>query len=173
MRGTRRFARRVPRSRCARVALAQALTLFAVPAQARDIKGRIYVNEQGINAQLSGYGGDAVAYADWVTSDPRFAGTRVSVYDAPGHSFPRLTLRYKANLVQLEGGTQHLDLSTPEARAHALSPQEWRDKLQQRATGQGPPFLLDVRNGYEWDTGRFEVRVCCMHACLLPLHTAV
>ena len=116
------------------------------------------MNEQGINAQLSGYGGDAVAYADWVTSDPRFAGTRVSVYDAPGHSFPRLTLRYKANLVQLEGGTQHLDLSTPEARAHALSPQEWRDKLQQRATGQGPPFLLDVRNGYEWDTGRFEAR---------------
>ena len=86
-------------------------------AQARDIKGRIYVNEQGINAQLSGYGNDAVAYADWVTSDERFAGTRVSVYDAPAHSFPRLTLRYKANLVQLEGGTQHLDLSTPEARA--------------------------------------------------------
>jgi len=28
--------------------------------------------------------------------------------------------------VQLEGGTRHLDLSTPEARAHALSPQEWR-----------------------------------------------
>ena len=24
--------------------------------------------------------------------------------------------------------------------------------------GKGPPFLLDVRNGYEWDTGRFEVR---------------
>ena len=95
-------------------------------AQARDIKGRIYVNEQGINAQLSGYGNDAVAYADWVTSDERFAGTRVSVYDAPAHSFPRLTLRYKANLVQLEGGTQHLDLSTPEARAHALTPQEWK-----------------------------------------------
>jgi predicted sulfurtransferase len=94
--------------------------------QARDIKGRIYVNEQGINAQLSGYGNDAVAYAEWVTSDPRFEGTRVSVYDAPAHSFPRLTLRYKANLVQLEGGTRHLDLSTPEARAHALSPQEWR-----------------------------------------------
>ena len=162
-------------------------------AQARDIKGRIYVNEQGINAQLSGYGGDAVAYADWVTSDPRFAGTRVSVYDAPGHSFPRLTLRYKANLVQLEGGTQHLDLSSPEARAHALTPQEWRvrtraapsgcgkveraadcaplvsaeqEKLQERAAGQGPPFLLDVRNGYEWDTGRFEARAAAPGALL-------
>jgi len=31
-------------------------------------------------------------------------------------------------------------------------------KLQERAVGKGPPFLLDVRNGYEWDTGRFEVR---------------
>ena len=93
-----------------------------------------------------------------MTSDARFAGTRVSVYDAPGHSFPRLTLRYKANLVQLAGGTRHLDLSTPEARAHALSPTEWREKLQDRAAGKGPPFLLDVRNGYEWDTGRFEAR---------------
>ena len=33
-----------------------------------------------------------------------------------------------------------------------------QDKLQDRAVGKGPPFLLDVRNGYEWDTGRFEVR---------------
>ena len=31
-------------------------------------------------------------------------------------------------------------------------------KLQERAAGKGPPFLLDVRNGYEWDTGRFEAR---------------
>ena len=158
MRGTRRFARCAPPRESPRSTLAAADTLFWLWAQARDIKGRIYVNEQGINAQLSGYGGDAVAYADWVTSDPRFAGTRVSVYDAPGHSFPRLTLRYKANLVQLEGGTRHLDLSSPEARAHALTPQQWRDKLQERAAGQGPPFLLDVRNGYEWDTGRFEAR---------------
>jgi predicted sulfurtransferase len=89
------------------------------------------------------------------------------VYDAPGHAFPRLTLRYKSNLVQLEGGTQHLELSTPEARAHALTPQQWREKLRARNGADGEdsaaapaqrPFLLDVRNGYEWDTGRFEAR---------------
>jgi hypothetical protein len=175
---------------------------WCCPPQARDIKGRIYVNEQGVNAQLSGAGDDAVAYAEWVTADPRFAGTRVSVYEAPGHAFPRLTLRYKANLVQLAGGTQHLELSTPAARAHELTPEQWRvrrarcaagsvqctlalnssrsaqchaacarpdatpartldalqEKLRERAAGNGPPVLLDVRNAYEWEVGRFQVR---------------
>jgi predicted sulfurtransferase len=135
-----------------------------------------------VNAQLSGAGDDALAYAEWVTADPRFAGTRVSVYDAPGHAFPRLTLRYKSNLVQLEGGTQHLELSTPESRAHVLTPQQWREKLKARSAAAGDaaaprPFLLDVRNGYEWDTGRFEARRCfacgalpCALPCALFAH---
>lgn len=46
--------------------------------QARDIKGRIYMNEQGINAQLSGSGDAAIEYANFVIArDPRFEGTRV------------------------------------------------------------------------------------------------
>ena len=78
----------------------------------------------------------------------------MSLYPAQAHGFPRLTLRYKASLVQLEGGTQHLDLGRPEARAQHLSPQQWRAALQGRAGGAGG-VLLDVRNGYEWDAGRF------------------
>lgn len=124
--------------------------------QARDIRSRIYINEQGINAQLSGKGDDAVEYAKWVTSDPRFTGTRVSVYDSPEHGFPKLRLRYKANLVQLNGGTQHLDLTEPDKRANHLSPDQWKAKLEEREAGAGPPVLLDVRNTYEWDAGRFR-----------------
>lgn len=126
-------------------------------AQARDIRGRIYINEQGINAQLSGGGESAVEYAEWVKSDERFKAVRFSVYDAPGHSFPRLTLRYKANLVQLAGGTAHLGVLDPHSRAQAVPPAEWHRLLQRRADGgAATPVLLDVRNGYEWDAGRFQ-----------------
>jgi predicted sulfurtransferase len=122
-------------------------------SQRHDIKGRIYINEQGINAQLSGGGNDALAYAQWVTEgDARFQGTRVSVYDSPtGHAFPRLTLRYKSGLVQLTGGTLHLPVLDPSARATKLKPEEWHSALNASAK----PVVIDVRNGYEWDAGRF------------------
>ena len=165
MRNTRPSARCAPSLQLTR-GLGHTLTLCFSPrllthfaprprVQRHDIKGRIYINEQGINAQLSGYGNDALAYAQWVTEeDPRFRGTRVSVYDSPtGHAFPRLTLRYKSGLVQLTGGTLHLPVLDPGARATKLKPEEWHAKLG--GTSGAKPVVLDVRNGYEWDAGRF------------------
>ena len=85
--------------------------------------------------------------------DPRFKGTRVSVYDSPtGHAFPRLTLRYKSGLVQLTGGTLHLPVLDPSARAVKLKPEEWHAALNDASA---KPVVIDVRNGYEWDAGRF------------------
>ena len=37
-----------------------------------DIKGRIYISKQGINAQFSGPASDAVSYAQWVEAQPEF-----------------------------------------------------------------------------------------------------
>ncbi|RLN19850.1 rhodanese-like domain-containing protein 8, chloroplastic [Panicum miliaceum] len=69
--------------------------------QGRDIHGRIYLNEQGINAQYSGPRKDAAAYADWVKKDHRFRDMLVQTSPAlTGHAFPRLKLRYKPSLVQ-------------------------------------------------------------------------
>jgi predicted sulfurtransferase len=122
-----------------------------------DLRGRIYVNEQGINAQMSGKGRDGEEYAKWVESDARFAGMRISVYPMEEQAHPRLALRYKPNLVQLEGGTNHLPLTNPEARAKPLTPEEWHENLKKvSAGGEDAPLLLDVRNGYEWDVGHFR-----------------
>ena len=85
--------------------------------QSRDCKGRIYINKQGINAQLSGNGNDAVEYAEFVTSDKRFTDCKWSVFPVAEHQFPRLSLRFKPNLVSFEGGTQHLPLTDPAQRA--------------------------------------------------------
>lgn len=122
-----------------------------------DLRGRIYVNEQGINAQMSGRGRDGEEYARWVESDPRFAGMRISVYPIGEQAHPRLALRYKPNLVQLEGGTNHLPLTDPNARAKPLTPEEWHENLLKvNAGAEDAPLLLDVRNGYEWDVGHFR-----------------
>ena len=122
-----------------------------------ELRGRIYINEQGINAQMSGRGREGEAYAKWVESDARFSGMRISVYPMEEQAHPRLALRYKPNLVQLEGGTNHLPLTDREARAKPLSPKEWHENLIKANAGEADaPLLLDVRNGYEWDVGHFR-----------------
>jgi len=122
-----------------------------------ELRGRIYINEQGINAQMSGRKREGEAYARWVESDPRFSGMRISVYPSDAQAHPRLALRYKPNLVQLEGGTDHLPLTDRTARAKPLSPKEWHDNLiKVNENAEDAPLLLDVRNGYEWDVGHFR-----------------
>uniref|UniRef100_A0A2P2JIM8 tRNA uridine(34) hydroxylase N-terminal domain-containing protein n=1 Tax=Rhizophora mucronata TaxID=61149 RepID=A0A2P2JIM8_RHIMU len=67
----------------------------------RDIHGRIYLNEQGINAQYSGPFSDVLAYVEWVKEDSRFSDILVQISSSlNGHAFPRLKLRYKPSLVQ-------------------------------------------------------------------------
>ncbi|KAF4394225.1 hypothetical protein F8388_005859 [Cannabis sativa] len=96
-----------------------------------DIRGRIYVNEQGINAQYSGPSKDALAYVEWLKDDDRFSDILVQVSPAlNGHAFPKLRLRYKPSLVQFEGGDAHLPLLDPSMRATPLEPSEWRKKLE-------------------------------------------
>ncbi|KAK4426991.1 Rhodanese-like domain-containing protein 8, chloroplastic [Sesamum alatum] len=132
--------------------------------QGRDIHGRIYVNEQGINAQYSGPSKDALAYVEWLKEDHRFSDILVQISPAvSGHAFPKLKLRYKPSLVQLEEGISHLPLLDPSMRATPLTPSEWRSKLEavnkidnSLNTVKTNCILLDVRNGYEWDVGHFQ-----------------
>ncbi|KAL5815934.1 hypothetical protein ACOSQ3_024312 [Xanthoceras sorbifolium] len=130
-----------------------------------NIHGRVYLNEQGINAQYSGPSKDALAYVEWLREDERFSDVLVQMSPARnGHAFPKLKLRYKPSLVQLEGGISHLPLLDPSMRATPLSPSEWRKKLEavkkidesSNSNLNTDCILLDVRNGYEWDIGHFH-----------------
>lgn len=122
-----------------------------------ELRGRIYINQQGINAQMSGKGTDGERYARWVESRPHFNGMRISVYPTHEQAHPKLSLRYKPQLVQLEGGTAHLPVHDPSRRGIPLNPSQWHDMLGD-VIDEKPdaPVLLDVRNGYEWDVGHFR-----------------
>ncbi|OMO96907.1 hypothetical protein CCACVL1_04746 [Corchorus capsularis] len=130
-----------------------------------NIHGRIYINEQGINAQYSGPSEDAFAYIEWLKKDEKFSDILIQTSPAlNGHAFPKLKLRYKPSLVQFEGGVSHLPLLDPVMRATALAPSEWRKRLEAVNNNDQPSnsnpssdfILLDVRNGYEWDVGHFQ-----------------
>ncbi|RZC14216.1 Rhodanese-like domain-containing protein 8, chloroplastic [Glycine soja] len=121
-----------------------------------DINGRLYLNEQGINAQYSGPSKDAMTYVNWLRKDNRFSDILVQISPSEkGHTFPTLKLRYKPSLVQFEGGMSHLSLLDPSMRAIPLSPSEWRDRLESinktdltaKDNSNRNYILLDVRNG--------------------------
>ena len=122
-----------------------------------ELRGRIYINQQGINAQMSGRGTDGEKYAKWVERRKHFNGMRISIYPVDEQAHPNLRLRYKPQIVQLEGGTAHLPVHDPEKRGTPLNPDEWHEKLGDVLAGaDDAPLLLDVRNGYEWDVGHFQ-----------------
>lgn len=105
---------------------------------------------------------DALSYVEWLKGNHRFFDILAQTSSAlNGHAFPRLKLRYKPSLVQIEGGTSHLSLLEPSMRATPLAPSEWRKRLEVHSHKEDSVIdkkivLLDVRNGYEWDIGHFQ-----------------
>ncbi|XP_030454816.1 rhodanese-like domain-containing protein 8, chloroplastic isoform X2 [Syzygium oleosum] len=129
-----------------------------------DIHGRIYLNEQGINAQYSGPLADARSYLEWLREDDRFSDILIQISPAlSGHAFPKLKVQFKP-LVQVDGGIAHLPLLNPTMRATPLEPSEWKKRVEalsrsrDASTGNmdSDCIILDLRNGYEWDIGHFR-----------------
>jgi UPF0176 protein len=112
----------------------------------RDVTCRIYLSEEGINGSLSAPEEDAVAYMDWMRSKPAFAGISFKIQDYHEHVFPKLTVKYRRQLVALDA-SPNMDLTAPH-----LSPKEWREMLED----EEEKLLIDVRNEYEWRVGHFE-----------------
>ncbi|KAF8014612.1 hypothetical protein BT93_H0430 [Corymbia citriodora subsp. variegata] len=129
-----------------------------------DIHGRIYLNEQGINAQYSGPLADARSYFEWLREDDRFSDILVQISPAlSGHAFPKLKVQFKP-LVQVDGGIAHLPLLNPSMRATPLEPSEWNKRVEALSRScdafsgnvNSDCIILDLRNGYEWDIGHFH-----------------
>lgn len=110
----------------------------------RDVSGRIYLSEEGINGQMSGAKQDAEAFMSWLKQD--FPTVVFKIHEVPENIFPRMTVKYRKQLVAIDAP---YDLSK---RGEYLSPQEWKQKLE----SDNPPLLIDVRNDYEWKIGHFE-----------------
>lgn len=53
------------------------------------------------------------------------------------HMFPKLRLKVKLNLVQLNGGISALPITLPTARATPLDPTEWRQQISEALAADG------------------------------------
>jgi UPF0176 protein len=113
----------------------------------RDLKARIYISEEGINGQMSAHVSCAQEYMDWLKSDSRFSTVSFKIHLAEEHAFPKATIKYRAQLVAVDCP---VDLGN---RGEHVLPDVWDKMLESK---DDDTLVLDVRNAYEWEVGRFK-----------------
>jgi UPF0176 protein len=113
----------------------------------KDAKGRIYINEEGINGQMSIHEQDAESYVEWLRQHEAFQEMEFKVHVAEEHAFAKMTVKYRKQLAALDIAVD-LNKTGEHVPAH-----EWQQMLEAQ---DQDTILIDVRNDYEWKVGRFE-----------------
>lgn len=115
------------------------------------LKGRILIAGEGINGTLAGPAGAIDAYVVALKQDARFADIEIKVSGGDAGTFPRLVVKVRPEIVTLNAGDIHPD------RDNQLPPAEWKRMME----NDPDAVVLDVRNRFESDAGRFENAVVC------------
>ena len=113
----------------------------------KDAKGRIYINEQGINGQMSIHEKDAESYIEWVNSHESFKDVEFKAHVSEEHAFAKMTIKHRKQLAALD---VKVDLNRT---GKHIPPKQWKEMLDSQ---DEDTILIDVRNDYEWKVGRFE-----------------
>lgn len=115
------------------------------------LKGRVLIAAEGINGTLAGPLHAIDKYAAALRSDARFADVVFKVSHGDERTFPKLVVKARKEIVTLGAGELQAE------QHNQLSPAEWKRMLEQ----DEDVVLLDVRNRYESDAGRFEGALVC------------
>ncbi|MFT4416748.1 rhodanese-related sulfurtransferase [Fredinandcohnia humi] len=112
------------------------------------LKGRILVANEGINGTVSGTIEQTNIYMETMKKDPLFEGIVFKIDEADGHTFRKMHVRPRPELVNL---SLEDDINPLELTGKYLEPKEFFEQMQQEDT-----IVLDARNTYEFDLGHFR-----------------
>jgi UPF0176 protein len=118
-----------------------------------EVLGRIYVAEEGINAQISVPAERFDQLKELIYSCPAMNGIRLNVaIEDDGKSFFKLTVKVRHKIV-----ADGLDDSSfdPSKRGKHLSAEEFNQLTEDPNT-----IVIDMRNHYESEVGHFENAIC-------------
>jgi UPF0176 protein len=116
-----------------------------------DLKGRILIASEGINATLAGPAGAVDRYVTALKTDARFSDIEIKTSAGDAGTFPKLVVKIRSEIVTLNAGS-----ITPD-KHNQLSPAEWKQMMEENPDA----VPLDIRNRFESDAGRFENAVVC------------
>ncbi|MEO6536630.1 MAG: rhodanese-related sulfurtransferase [Candidatus Paceibacterota bacterium] len=114
------------------------------------LTGRAIIATEGINATFEGKTTDTEAFAKEFLALPTFADVSIKRSEGTGASFPKLSVKVRDEIVATKFPSEAAD---PRVRtAPRITPDELRTKFE-----RGEDFVVvDMRNGYEYDSGHFE-----------------
>ncbi len=119
-----------------------------------ELRGRILVAREGINGTLSGRTEDTQRYREWMQAQPASSAITFKADPADGHAFRKLAIKARREIVTL-GLPSEEDLDPNETTGRYLSPQEFYDAMQ-----DPDAVILDARNDYESELGKFRNAIC-------------
>ena len=114
-----------------------------------NLLGRILIAREGLNGTVSGLAADTDAYMDWIGQHPVFKDTEFKIDPAPAHTFLKLHVRVKNEIVNL--GVEDLDPSSK--LDNYVEPAEFLEVLK---NGGEDVVVLDARSNYEHRVGKFK-----------------
>jgi UPF0176 protein len=115
--------------------------------QAHDIKGRVWISHEGINATVSGTVENIEAFKNEIRSYPEFADIWFKEDKHNGHAFRKIHVRLKREIVNSSFGEVNLSKT-----GKYLKPEELNEFYE-----SGKEFLIiDARNEYESVIGKFK-----------------
>ncbi len=115
------------------------------------LKGRVLIATEGVNGTLAGATAAVNQYIAALHEDPRFGDVAVKVSAGDRNTFPKLVVKVRPEIVTLGAGPLE-----PEQQ-NQLSPADWKRMMEEDPDA----VLLDVRNRFESDAGKFEGAVVC------------
>ncbi|GGD53827.1 oxygen-dependent tRNA uridine(34) hydroxylase TrhO [Paenibacillus nasutitermitis] len=113
------------------------------------IKGRILIADEGINGTCSGTIEQTEKYMHDLRQNPLFADIVFKIDASEGHTFSKMFVRYKKELVTFRFNEEDINPNVQSGKR--LAPKQFYEYLQ-----RDDVIVLDGRNGYEYDLGHFR-----------------
>lgn len=120
--------------------------------EALGLKGRIIVANEGINGTVEGKTEDTEKYIAWMNTQKYFKDIDWKKSDGNGNCFPKLSVKVRTEIVSLHLVDENKDIDPNKLTGKRLKAEEL-DKMYE----SGEEFyIVDMRNDYELEVGKFE-----------------
>ena len=114
-----------------------------------ELRGRVIVGKEGINGTLSGTTENCQKYKAAMENEELTSSIEFKIDPEQDHVFPKLSIKARDEIVTLGLGDD--DFSPNECTGNYMEPKEWCEAIKDPNA-----VIIDARNDYEWDLGRFK-----------------
>ena len=111
-----------------------------------NLLGRIIIASEGLNGTISGLAADCEAYMTWLKTDPRFANIDFKIEKNDAHTFQKLHVRVKNEIVNSD-----LPVNPLQRTGVHLNPEAFK-----KIKNDPDVVLVDMRSNYEHSVGKFK-----------------